>query len=407
MTKRLLLVHRYFWPDVPTYARMLRFIGAHLSQEGHQVSVFSGPISYNGVYDGPPRPRSEVVEGIRVHRVALPSDSKSNPAVRATSLVVFAIRLIAHVVRHRSAYDLVTVTTIPPVVMGVAARIIQRLTGIPYLYHCMDLYPEVAVISGMARNRWLVRLAKQLDTRTCRNAAAVVVLSHDMRATLERRGLDCPNVTVLNNFEVLEENTADVESVIPSDARKFRVLFAGNIGRFQGLENLVTVAHRLAAEFPHVEFVFMGAGSSVPALKGQAGSLVGKTVQFVDHQPVEVAARAMEDCQLAVVSLRPRIHEVAYPSKTSMYLTAGCRLVAIVESDSDLAGLIHDEELGVTCPPGDVDTLTEVIRQEVGRGPLTPAQRERAQAIGEKHFGRSMRLADWAELIGQVGDRVG
>jgi colanic acid biosynthesis glycosyl transferase WcaI len=251
VAKRLLLVHRYFWPDVPTYAQMLRFIGAHLSEAGHQVSVFCGPPSYNGVYGGPRRPRSEVVDRMRVHRVLLPPDRKSKPLMRAASLLVFAVRLIGHVVRHRSEYDLVTVTTIPPVVMGGAARIIKRLTGIPYLYHCMDLYPEVAVISGMARNRWLVKLAIRLDTSTCRKAAVVVVLSNDMRATLERGGLDGTNVIVLNNFEVLDGDSSAAESVVPRDAERFRVLFAGNMGRFQGLESLMIVAHRLAAEFRH------------------------------------------------------------------------------------------------------------------------------------------------------------
>lgn len=406
MPKRLLLVHRYFWPDVPTYAQMLRFIGAHLNQEGHRVSLFCGPTTYNAIYNGPPRPRFEVIDGMRVRRVALPPDVKSKSLVRALSMLAFAVRLIAHVVRNRSEYDLVTITTIPPVVMGLAARIIKRLTGIPYLYHCMDLYPEVAVISRMARSRLLMHLVRRIDTSTCRKAAAVVVLSNDMRATLERRGLDCTNVVVLNNFEVLDGDPSGVESVIPGDVRKFRVLFAGNMGRFQGLENLVTVAHRLAKELPDVEFVFMGAGTSVSALKEQAASLVGETVRFVDHQPVETAVRAMEDCQLGVVSLRPRIHEVAYPSKTAMYLRAGCRVVAVVETDSDLASLIRDEDLGVTCAPLDVDALTEVIRQEVGRGPATAADREHAKAIGEKHFGRDTKLDEWASLIGQIEGRV-
>lgn len=404
MPKRILLVHRYFWPDVPTYAQMLRFIGSHLVGEGHDVSVFCGPPSYNDVYDGPKRPRTDTVDGLWVHRVALPPDRKSQPLLRALSLLVFALRLVVHVVAHRRRYDLLTVTTIPPVVMGLCARVIKRLTGIGYVYHCMDLYPEVAEISGMARRSWLVRAAKRIDAGTCRNASVVVVLSQDMRDTLARRGLDTGNVVVLNNFEVTEPGDRPEQDVLPRRDGSFRVLFAGNMGRFQGVEHLVTAAHRLAREIPQVEFAFMGAGACVEALKAQAGELVGTTVHFVKHQPVATAAAVMRDSQLAVVSLRPRVHEVAYPSKTAMYLNAGCRIVAVVEEHSELAALIRDHDLGVTCPPDDVDALTDAVRAEAARKGASRDERARAVEIGEREFGRAAKLAEWSRLVARIGE---
>jgi len=398
------MVHRYFWPDVPTYGQMLKFIGAHLHGEGFDVSVFCGPPSYNGVYDGPSRPREETVSGIRVRRVTLPPDNKRSPMVRTISMLVFAARMVAHVVRRRADYDLITVTTIPPVVMGLAARVAKRLTGIPYVYHCLDLYPEAAEISARVRSRWLLKIARRMDTTTCRKAAVVVVLSKDMRATLERRGIDVSNVVVLNNFEVLEGAAEDANPVIPVDDGRFHVLFAGNMGNFQGLENLVEAAWQLAPDLPDVEFVFLGAGACLAALKEQAGALVDRSVRFVDHQPVAVAARAMMDCQLAVISLRPRIHEVSYPSKTMMYLRAGCRIAAVVEQHSDLATLIRGEDVGATCPPGDVEALVALIRQEVARGAETAARREATKAIGEEYFGRRAKLRDWTRLIAEIGD---
>jgi colanic acid biosynthesis glycosyl transferase WcaI len=404
VSKRILLVHRYFWPDVPTYAQMLRFIAGHLESQGHTVSVFCGPPTYNAIYDGPARSRSETIDGVHVHRVALPPDDKRRPLVRALSLLIFAVRLVAHVIRRRSEYDLITVTTIPPVVMGTAARLIKRLTGIPYVYHCMDLYPEVAEYSGMARSKLLVRAARRLDSSNCRAAEVVVVLSPDMCATLSRRGLATTNVAIINNFDVGDDDPgSSVPRVIPDDDR-FRVLFAGNMGRFQGLDRLVEAAQRLASDRPDVEFVFMGAGVCLPHLKAQAGELVGKAVRFVEHQPVDAAARAMEDCELAVVSLRARIHEVAYPSKIAMYLASGCRILAVVETDSDLARFIRSEDLGTTCPPGDVDALVAAIHAEVQSGPPTESQREAAKAVGDKFFSRQRRLDDWTKLVADLGE---
>ena len=234
--------------------------------------------------------------------------------------------------RRRADYDLITVTTIPPVIMGVAARTIRRLTGIPYIYHCMDLYPEVAELAGLAPHRQLTRLARRLDTTTCRRAAAVVVLSEDMRATLLARGLDGDNIVVCNNFAVLEDADEPVADVLPEDPNRFRITFAGNLGRFQGLDDLVDAAHRIAPQHPELDVVFIGAGVSRAALQTRAGALLGQQIHFIDHQPVAGAALALAHSQLAVVSLRPGIYRVAYPSKTATCLAAGCRLLAVVEA---------------------------------------------------------------------------
>jgi colanic acid biosynthesis glycosyl transferase WcaI len=404
MSRRVLLVHRYFWPDVPTYAHLLRFLGARLASDGHEVTVLCGPPTYNGVYAGPPRPRAEFVDGMRIHRVRLPIESKTRPLRRAVSLGLFAVRLVLHVLRHRADYDLITVTTIPPVIMGVAARTIRRLTGIPYIYHCMDLYPEVAELAGLAPHRQLVRLARRLDTTTCRRAAAVVVLSEDMRATLLARGLDGDNIVVCNNFAVLDEPDEPVADVLPVDPSRYRITFAGNLGRFQGLDDLVDAAHQIALHRAEVDLVFIGAGVSRAALQARAGPLLGQQILFIDHQPVAAAVLALAHSQLAVVSLRPGIYRVAYPSKTATCLAAGCRLLAVVEAESELAALVQDEDLGTVCPPGDIDALVRAISAEVARGPLSDAERDRLRAVAAKHFDRSAKLDQWSRLVAELAD---
>jgi glycosyltransferase involved in cell wall biosynthesis len=402
MSRRVLLVHRYFWPDVPPYAQMLRFISARLAADGHEVTVFCGPSSYNAAYAGPARPRREMLAGVDVQRVRLPGDAKTSPLRRAASLALFALRLVLHVLRHRRRYDLITVTTIPPVIMGVAARLIRRLTGIPYVYHCMDLYPEVAEIAGLAHNRLLLRLAGRLDSATCRRAAAVVVLSQDMRATLLARGLDAANIVVCNNFDIADEPARPPADVLPADPERFRITFAGNLGRFQGLEDVLDAARAVCAERPDVDLVLLGTGLLADGLRERAGTLLDRQVHLLGHQPVAGAALALEHSQVAVVSLRPGMYRVAYPSKTIAGLAAGCRLLAVVEDESELAHLVRDEDLGTVCRPGDLAALEDGIRAELARGPVPAAERDRIRAVGAKHFDRTAKLADWSRLLDTV-----
>ena len=69
-----LAIHRYYWPDTPPYASILRVIVQHWHESGVRTEVFSSQPSYKpGVTIDRRRPR-EVVDGTAVRRVTLPRD---------------------------------------------------------------------------------------------------------------------------------------------------------------------------------------------------------------------------------------------------------------------------------------------------------------------------------------------
>ena len=43
---RILIVYRYFWPDTPPYATMLRDISRWLAEAGHDVEILTAQPSY-------------------------------------------------------------------------------------------------------------------------------------------------------------------------------------------------------------------------------------------------------------------------------------------------------------------------------------------------------------------------
>lgn len=406
---RVLLVHRYYWPDVPTYAQIIKFMGQQFAQSNHDVAVLCGPATYNNAYKGPPLPSATVVDGIQVRRVRLPPDDKTRPAIRVLSMLWFAARLVSHAARRPRRYDLITVTTIPPIMMGLAARLVKKLSGTPFVYHCMDLYPEVAQVAGFMRVGRLFSVARWLDDGNCRNAAAVVVLSEDMRTTLAERGLDVSNVEVINNFEIEDDSPAVAGSVIdsplPKPAGAYRVLFAGNMGYFQALDTLVDAVEVVAYRHSELEVVFMGSGARTQELKDRAQNL-RNTIKFLDHQPLSLALKVMQEADLAVVSLAPDVYRVAYPSKTVMYLKAGCRLLVIVDPESELAEFVQRERLGTTCAPGNLDDLVKALDSELAKGPGSLEDREHAREVCERFFGRQKILLRWEKLVAGVGKEM-
>jgi glycosyltransferase involved in cell wall biosynthesis len=338
-----------------------------------------------------------------VIRRRLFGESKGNWPARVANLLLFSAKVAWHVLRHR--YGVVMAATTPPVLVARSASAAARLRGSRFVYHCQDIHPEITENAGLLSSRTLTSFLRWLDGATCRSASAIVVLSRDMAATISgSRGVESERVRIINNFE-LDSTSAEV--ALPAELEKpkraFRVLFAGNIGYFQGLDTVIAAADRLR-DRPGIELVFMGDGAGVERLKAQAGDLLGRTVKFVGRYPQSIAERALASADLGLISVDANVYRYAYPSKTMTYLKAGCPLLVVVETDSELAQLVRGRDLGVCSPPGDVQQLSEAIRGASETGPVTAERRQQVRLVGAELFSRDQALGKWSELFSELAD---
>lgn len=398
---KLLLVHRFIRPDTPGYAHMLYIMGKHFAAQGHHVTIFSAQPSYNDAYRGEKLPTKQVVDGMTIIRTPLLKETKKNSIRRALNFVIFCSSLFCHAVFRGQAYDLMTVSTFPPSAMGLTARTIGCFRRTDYLYHCMDLYPELAEASGILKRKWLAKISAMIDRRNCSRAKAVVILSEDMQRTVMRRGVSKNNLHVINNFIIDQYDVDQQENLTPislmNPDRKFRVLFAGNIGRFQSLDTVVEAAK--AVDNPDIEFWFVGSGSNVEQLKEQAGELLGKSVFFHPYLPIDKVMGVIANSHLGVVSLLPGVIDSAYPSKTMSYLEAGCKLLALVEPESELAKFVKSEKIGAVCGNNAPSEMASLITREYEKQKKTGYDRELVQAVGRKYFGQEFILNRWIQLV--------
>lgn len=397
---RILAIYRHYSPDTAPYGPILRTILNHLADAGHDVSVFTAQPSYNDV----PMPRQrwkERVDNVEITRQWLLPERKRFPLIRAANTLYFLLNAIIWVLIRRRRFDLIIANTHPPILMGVVLRFIKRLTGIDYIHHCQDIHPEASLLAGRLRKGRLYDALLSMDTETCRHARRVVTLSQDMAATLAARGVRP------DNFELINNSPAPLSSAVPGklpqqlvdDQGAYYVLYAGNLGHFQGLDRLVEAAHLLSAH-PQIRFVFMGEGLAKSRLIQQASHLVGKAIIFLPYQPAANAWAVMQRANLAVVSLLPEMIECSYPSKMMTYLSAGCRLLAIVESDSELAKTVESNNLGYVAGEFTAaEIAAKVLAAWKTSGQWTIEQRLANQKVCIALFGSHRMCSAWADLI--------
>ena len=392
---KVLAIHRYYWPDTPPYASMLRQIVSQWVKDGHYVDVLSSQPSYKSELENTPQSPREYVDGAQVIRLNLPPES-GRPIVRIfNALRLGGGILFRAVIRKR--YDVLMVSTAPPVLAGWFVAIAAKITGARFIYHCMDIHPEIGRISGEFRNPHIFNLLSKLDSWSCAQARPVVVLSKDMEASLEaRKPRKQTQTLIINNFSLPSEEQSSVELPFSWPSEPFVLLFAGNIGRFQGLDVLLE-AMTILRERDDIRLLMMGEGSERKLLEKVAKEK-GVRVTFVGHHSVDVAKRAMQRAQAGFVSLVPRLYRFAYPSKTMTYLGEGCPVIVAVEPDSYLAKEISESAAGVITVNEAVE-LAHVITEITNDKERLIAMREHAKSLSAREYAQQVVLKKWSALL--------
>lgn len=392
---RVLVVHRYFWPDTPPYATILRRIVGRWKKDGNEVDVLSSQPSYKTEMENQRHPRFETIDGIKVHRLSLPHEI-GHPMIRIVNALRLCVLVLWKAITRR--YDVIMISTLPPVLGGAAASFAARLTGARFIYHCMDIHPEVGRISGEFANPMVYKLLRKLDTWTCKQAAPVVVLSRDMANTLRQRpGGGRFMIVVLNNFSLPSEKIILDNLPFKLVRRRLTVLFAGNIGRFQGLNTVVEAMGEIK-DRDDIEFIFMGEGTAKSSLQKKVNTL-GARVRFIGHQPVDVAKAVMRRVDAGFVSLTPGIYRYAFPSKTMTYMEQGCPLIVAVEPESELATEVKSQKYGYCIPLEDSKALANLLVRLADDLSWHPMMAQKAKQVAQKLFSEAVILDKWSNML--------
>ena len=402
---RILAVYRHFWPDSPPYASMLRTVTARLAEKGHSVTMLAEQPGYKSTDRAIDVPHRERIDDVDVRRLSRLPFSGSR-VMRRIAAGVFPLRVVLHAAASRirgERYDLLWTSTMPPAINGWGGRIAARILGAKFVYHFNDIYPELQVYAGNWRaDSMLTRVIGWIDRRNAKRALLCIALSEDMAETIAARGIEREKIIVINNF-MLASFTQ--EEPLPErfgrSTDTFRVIFAGNVGRFQGLEALVDAARLLAVEKPEIEFIILGEGTALNALEKRAEGL--SNIRFEGHMPFEIAKSVIASADLGLVSIQPGVYRAAYPSKTLTYLGLGVPVLAMVEPHSSLAREIEENEVGWVASGPDGVALAHTIASVHEADEDATLVRARVLQHYALNLSREAALQKWCSLVEKVG----
>jgi glycosyltransferase involved in cell wall biosynthesis len=360
MTIRVLLLTQWFDPE-PTFKGMV--FAKELVRQGFEVDVVTGFPNFPGgkVYPGYRVKwlQREVIDGVHVTRVPLyPSHDKSaikrvlNYASFAASALIYGL-FMARRVDVIYAYH-------PPLTVGITASLIRLFRRIPVVYDIQDMWPDTLHATGMFNNTTGLKVVAGVCQWVYRRVDHIVVQSPGFKRLLVRRGVPEAKVDVIYNWADeagLATPQGQLPASFPTD-EKFRIVFAGNMGKAQALNVLLDAAALLQARNSRVCFVLLGGGVEVSQLKQRASELELHNVLFLPPVPMAEVGIILNSADALLVHLRKDpLFEITIPSKIQAYMAVGKPLLMAVNGDA--ANLMLQSGGGVVAESENADALVK------------------------------------------------
>lgn len=362
--RRLILLTQWFDPE-PTFKGLV--FARAMQERGFDVEVVTGFPNYPGgrLYDGYKiRPfKREVIDSISITRLPLFPSHDRNPIGRVANYVSFFLSAACYLTIFAKRADIMYVYH-PPLTVGLAAAFAKIFRRTPTVIDVQDMWPDTLRATGMIGHESLIRLISMACDWLYRQVNHIVVLSPGFKRLLEQRGVPAGKISVIYNWadEASIANRKWMNPFTDTHDNKFRLLFAGNMGRAQALTNLIEAARIVGRARKDIEFCLLGGGLEVDTLKKLASDTKLNNVRFLPQVPMyEVGSYlAHADCMLVHLRKDP-LFDITIPSKTQAYMAAGKPIIMCVSGDA--ADLVKSANCGLIVDPEKPRALAKAIIQ--------------------------------------------
>lgn len=404
---RIQFFSSYYAPERSGNAPYVTGLAEFLAQEGHEVTVATGFPHYPmwRLEGHTPLSLRERTNGVDLLRRRHYVPSKQTAARRgAYELSLLAAGATAIPLRRRPD---VVVAVMPTLSAGLLGAATASSTRSPLVVLLQDLQGLGAQESGIQSGRSVAGIVSSLESRVLRRARCVGVIAEDFRPHVIAAGVAPERVRRVRNWPVYAQpltSPAVTREQLGWQPADVVCLHAGNMGRKQGLDNVLHAAARLE-DMPAMRIVLAGDGNDRRRLEREAQALGLRNVSFLQPRPSDGSWEALlAAADVLLLNQRASVGAMSLPSKLATYLAAGRAVVGAVGPESEAAREIEAAGAGVVVAPDDPDALARALAGLASTD--AAAMGASARRYAETVLAKERALAEIRDVLIAVGSQV-
>ncbi|RDV28124.1 colanic acid biosynthesis glycosyltransferase WcaI [Alteromonas aestuariivivens] len=329
-------------------------LAENLVKKGIETEVLCAPPYYPEWTVSSPystkRYTTELLDGAKVYRCPVYVPKQPSTIKRLLHLGSFAFcSALKLLTLFKKKYDFIFLVQ-PTFFCAPFALLFCKLTGTKLVMHIQDYELDAMLGLGMAGDGTLAKLLRKVESWFLKRMDVVSSISFSMLERAKQKGVPEDRLVFFPNW-------SDINFVSPqTPSQEFRerigiepsekiVLYAGNMGKKQGLEIILDAAKEFSDD-EKVRFLLVGAGAQAQELKETTKQLGLTNVSYLPLQAWEDVPAMLAMADVHLVIQKKGAADAVLPSKLTNILAAGGNSIVTAEAGTEL-GIIHEKNPGI------------------------------------------------------------
>lgn len=333
-----------YFPDLTSSGYYITEIAEHLALNNNVTVITTGEITDS---------KSSVLNGVNIIRLKTPVFNKFNLWKRMLAFVNISFLFYRQASRLEIDEDCHVVTiTNPALFIPFIAYLKNKIKfKLTILVH--DVFPEILVATNvLSLNNPIYLVLLRIFNKSYNKSDQIIVCGRDMRILFENK------LKIYNGTIKFISNWADGNLIYPIKKQnqvlyenKLIFQFAGNLGRAQGIPNLIDAIKKINSS--QFEFHFYGNGTHLNSILQSNNENIFYKGIFTRKD----SNKYLNLCDIAIVTLEKNMLGLGVPSKTYNILCAGKPILYIGDVDSEIAIMIKENNIGYIAEAGNLDNI--------------------------------------------------
>ncbi len=394
---KILIVGLNFHPEPTGIGKYTGEMAAYLAAHGCEVRVITTPpyYPYWKIQAGYRawRYQKESWQGVEVWRCPLWVPLHLGGLTRLIHLATFAFSSLPALIAQIHWKPDVVLCIAPALMNAPFVLAYAQMLGSRSWLHIQDFELDAALNLGILSGKnFISSWARSFERFVITRFDRVSTISKNMLALAVQKAGGADGMLLFPNwvdtrciFPLVDEINP-LRMTLGLSTGQLVILYAGTMGRKQGLEQLLATARQLHDQ-TQLQFVLCGEGVIRTELEIAAQGL--PNVHFLPVQPIEKLNQLLNMADIHVLLQKADAADLVMPSKLSGMFASGKAVIATANPDTELGRIVN--EVGVLVPPEDPAALADAIRK------LSRSSEQR-EALGNK--GRAYAVESWdAEIV--------